>query len=194
MDPGSRLARIARYSNAGDSCHQGQPGRCDRCRIDSGRKTEAAFLPLISEVLEEDVGGSGGFDLLYIAPLKALITDQANRLEAICQEAELPVVPWHGDVAASIKTRATKRPRGILLITPESLEALFIRRGLDVPRLFRSVRAVILDEVHTMLDSERGVQLRSLLTRLELAIGRPVRRIGLSATLGDMARLVLSAS
>jgi ATP-dependent Lhr-like helicase len=110
--------------------------------------------------------------LIYsIAPLKALITDQANRLEAICQEAELPVVPWHGDVAASIKTRATKRPRGILLITPESLEALFIRRGLDVPRLFRSVRAVILDEVHTMLDSERGVQLRSLLTRLELAIG-----------------------
>jgi ATP-dependent Lhr-like helicase len=97
-------------------------------------------------------------------------------------------VPWHGDVAASIKTRATKRPRGILLITPESLEALFIRRGLDVPRLFRSVRAVILDEVHTMLDSERGVQLRSLLTRLELAIGRPVRRIGLSATLGDMAQ------
>jgi ATP-dependent Lhr-like helicase len=154
----------------------------------AGGKTEAAFLPLISEVLEEDVGGSGGFDLLYIAPLKALITDQANRLEAICQEAELPVVPWHGDVAASIKTRATKRPRGILLITPESLEALFIRRGLDVPRLFRSVRAVILDEVHTMLDSERGVQLRSLLTRLELAIGRPVRRIGLSATLGDMAQ------
>ena len=154
----------------------------------AGGKTEAAFLPLISEVLEAEVGGIGGFDLLYVAPLKALITDQANRLEAICQEVELPVVPWHGDVAASIKTRATKRPRGILLITPESLEALFIRRGLDVPRLFRSVRAVILDEVHTMLDSERGVQLRSLLTRLELAIGRPVRRIGLSATLGDMAQ------
>jgi ATP-dependent Lhr-like helicase len=131
----------------------------------AGGKTEAAFLPLISEVLEGGADGSGGFDLLYIAPLKALITDQANRLEAICQEAELPVVPWHGDIAASIKARATKRPRGILLITPESLEALFIRRGLDVPRLFRSVRSVILDEVHTMLDSERGVQLRSLLTR-----------------------------
>lgn len=150
----------------------------------AGGKTEAAFLPLISEILDGD--GGGGFDLLYIAPLKALITDQANRLEAICQEAELPVVPWHGDVSASIKARATKRPRGILLITPESLEALFIHRGLDIPRLFRSVRAVVLDEVHTMLDSERGVQLRSLLTRLELAIGRPVRRIGLSATLGDM--------
>jgi ATP-dependent Lhr-like helicase len=71
----------------------------------------------------------GGFDLLYVAPLKALITDQANRLEAMCQEAELPVVPWHGDVSASIKARAVKRPRGVLLITPESLEALFMRRS-----------------------------------------------------------------
>jgi ATP-dependent Lhr-like helicase len=151
----------------------------------AGGKTEAAFLPLISEVLEGENNGEG-FDLLYVAPLKALITDQASRLEAICQEAELPVVPWHGDIAASIKARAIKRPRGTLLITPESLEALFMRRGLEIPRLFRSVRAIILDEVHTMLDSERGVQLRSLLTRLELGIGRPVRRIGLSATLGDM--------
>ncbi|WP_068092914.1 DEAD/DEAH box helicase [Novosphingobium rosa] len=158
----------------------------------AGGKTEAAFLPLISQVIADEEA-VGGFDLLYVAPLKALITDQANRLEAMCQEAELPVVPWHGDVSASIKARAVKRPRGVLLITPESLEALFMRRGLEIPRLFRSLRAVILDEVHTMLDSERGVQLRSQLTRLELAIGRPIRRIGLSATLGDMdqARIYL---
>jgi ATP-dependent Lhr-like helicase len=153
----------------------------------AGGKTEAAFLPLLSEVLEAENSGDG-FDLLYVAPLKALITDQASRLEAICQDAELAVVPWHGDVAASIKTRAIKRPRGVLLITPESLEALFMRRGLEIPRLFRSVRAVIIDEIHTMLDSERGVQLRSLLTRLELSIGHTVRRIGLSATLGDMGQ------
>lgn len=158
----------------------------------AGGKTEAAFLPLISQVITDEDGGNG-FDLLYVAPLKALITDQANRLEAMCQEVELPVVPWHGDISASIKARAVKRPRGVLLITPESLEALFMRRGLEIPRLFRSVRAVVLDEVHTMLDSERGVQLRSLLTRLELGIGRPIRRIGLSATLGDLdqARIYL---
>lgn len=151
----------------------------------AGGKTEAAFLPLISQVL----GGSeeaGGFDLLYIGPLKALITDQAGRLDDICREVELPVTPWHGDVSASAKSRALKSPRGILLITPESLEALFIRRGLEIPRLFRATRAIIIDELHTVLDSERGVQMRSLLTRMELAIGRRVRRVGLSATLGDM--------
>ncbi|WP_299211251.1 DEAD/DEAH box helicase [uncultured Tateyamaria sp.] len=151
----------------------------------AGGKTEAAFFPLISQVLDAPAE-CGGFDVLYIGPLKALITDQAGRLEGICQEAELPVVPWHGDVSQSVKTRAKKNPKGILLITPESLEALFVRRGLEIARLFGATRAVVIDELHTVLDSERGVQLRSLLTRLELAIKRPIRRIGLSATLGDM--------
>lgn len=151
----------------------------------AGGKTEAAFLPLISQVLDHPVEGSG-FDLLYIGPLKALITDQAMRLEGICEPEELPVVPWHGDVLQSVKTRALLAPRGILLITPESLEAIFIRRGLEIARLFASTRAVVIDELHTVLDSERGIHLRSLLTRLELAIKRPIRRIGLSATLGDM--------
>ena len=151
----------------------------------AGGKTEAAFLPLISQVLDAPAEKSG-FDLLYIGPLKALITDQAGRLKEICREAELPVVPWHGDVSNSVKSRALKTPRGILLITPESLEALFVRRGLEILRLFGATRAVVIDELHSVLDSERGVQIRSLLTRLELAVKHPIRRIGLSATLGDM--------
>lgn len=151
----------------------------------AGGKTEAAFLPLLSQVLESPAE-MPGFDLLYVAPLKALITDQARRLEDMCRETDIPVTPWHGDVSSSIKTRATKRPRGVLLITPESLEALFIRRGLEMPRLFGATRAVILDELHSILDSERGIQMRSLLTRLEISLKRPIRRVGLSATLGDM--------
>ncbi|UWR49792.1 DEAD/DEAH box helicase [Phaeobacter inhibens] len=151
----------------------------------AGGKTEAAFLPLISQVLDDPAEVSG-FDLLYIGPLKALITDQAMRLEDLCRDAELPVYPWHGDVSSSVKSRAMKSPKGILLITPESLEALFVRRGLEIPRLFGATRAVVIDELHSVLDSERGVQMRSLLTRLEIAVKRPIRRIGLSATLGDM--------
>ena len=151
----------------------------------AGGKTEAAFLPLISQVLNAPAKGDG-FDLLYIGPLKALITDQARRLDDICREAELPVAPWHGDISQSVKTRALKAPKGVLLITPESLEALFIRRSLEIPRLFGTTRAVVIDELHSVLDSERGVQLRSLLKRLEFAIKRSIRRIGLSATLGDM--------
>lgn len=151
----------------------------------AGGKTEAAFLPLISQVLDDPQAGDG-FDLLYLGPLKALITDQARRLDGMCHEAGLPVVPWHGDIAGSIKTRALKNPRGILLITPESLEALFIRRGNEIPRLFGALRAVVIDELHSVLDSERGVQMRSLLNRIENRLGRPLRRIGLSATLGDI--------
>ena len=151
----------------------------------AGGKTEAAFLPLISQVLDTP-SQRVGFDLLYVGPLKALITDQADRLKDICSEAELSVTPWHGDVSQSIKTRALKRPSGILLITPESLEALFLRRGMEIPRLFGATRAVVVDELHSMLDSERGVQMRSLLTRLELSTGRKIQRVGLSATLGDM--------
>lgn len=152
----------------------------------AGGKTEAAFLPLISQVLASDAAKASGFDLVYVGPLKALINDQTRRLEAICETMELPVVPWHGDIAANIKERARRNPRGILLITPESLEALFVRRGPEIPRLFGGTRAVVIDELHTLLDSERGIQLRSLLTRLELATGHGIRRVGLSATLGDM--------
>jgi ATP-dependent helicase Lhr and Lhr-like helicase len=151
----------------------------------AGGKTEAAFLPLISQVIDSAVQ-SAGFDILYIGPLKALISDQAQRLKAICHEAELPVVPWHGDIAASVKSKALKVPKGILLITPESLEALFMRRGLEIPRLFQNTRAIVIDELHSFLDSERGIQMRSLITRLEISTRRQMRRVGLSATLGDM--------
>lgn len=151
----------------------------------AGGKTEAAFLPLISGILETPSDRTG-FDILYIAPLKALITDQAGRLDDLCDGSGLPVVPWHGDVSASVKKRALKSPRGTLMITPESLEALFVRRNAEIARLFGATRAIVLDELHTILDSERGVQVRSLLARLERSVGRSIRRVGLSATLGDM--------
>lgn len=151
----------------------------------AGGKTEAAFLPLLSQVLDNP-SADVGFDLLYIGPLKALITDQAERLEGICRHTDMSVVPWHGDISNTVKAKAIKKPDGVLLITPESLEALFIRRGMEIPRLFGATRAVVIDELHTVLDSERGIQMLFLLTRLELAVKRRIRRVGLSATLGDM--------
>ncbi len=151
----------------------------------AGGKTEAAFLPLVSSVLEHP--REGGFDLVYVSPLRALINDQFERMEDLCARAELPVHPWHGDISQSVKTRARKNPRGVLLITPESLEALFVLRGLEIPALFMSARAVVIDELHALLGNERGIHLRSLLTRLEMAVGHRIRRVGLSATLGEMA-------
>ena len=151
----------------------------------AGGKTEAAFLPLISRVIESDSKGHG-FDLLYISPLRALINDQFRRLEDLCETVDLPVHPWHGDISAAIKSKARRNPRGILLITPESLEAMFVLRGLEIPRLFGKLDCIVIDELHVLLDTERGIQLRSLLSRLEFTARRRIRRIGLSATLGEM--------
>jgi ATP-dependent Lhr-like helicase len=152
----------------------------------AGGKTEAAFLPLISQMAAAGAGGQSGFEVVYVSPLKALINDQFRRLEGLCETTDIPVHKWHGDVSSGLKHKARKTPRGVLLITPESLEALFVRNGTEIPRLFAGARAVVVDELHSFLDSERGVHLRSLASRIELAVNRSPRRIGLSATLGDM--------
>ena len=148
-------------------------------------KTEAAFVPLLSRLVSAGRQAQG-FEILYVSPLKALINDQFRRLEELCEALEIPVHKWHGDVSSAAKARAMRAPQGVLLITPESLEALFVRRGREIPRLFSSVSNVVVDELHSMLDTERGVQLRSLLNRIEIAVRRQIRRVGLSATLGDM--------
>lgn len=149
-------------------------------------KTEAAFLPVCSR-LESDPSRIPGARVLYVAPLKALINDQYDRLSGLCEKLEIPLYRWHGDVLASKKSAFLKRPGGILLITPESLEALFVVRGPAVGGLLAALQYVIVDELHAFLGTERGAQLRSLLHRVELAIRRRVPRVGLSATLGDMS-------
>ncbi|MDX6741147.1 DEAD/DEAH box helicase [Actinocorallia sp. A-T 12471] len=148
-------------------------------------KTEAAFLPICSVLASAEPGP--GISALYVAPLKALINDQDERLEGLCGGLGIAVHPWHGDVPGSRKARVLARPSGILLITPESLEALFVLRGTRVAALFADLRYVVIDELHSFIGIERGAQLQSLLHRLELAVRRRVPRVGLSATLGDMA-------
>lgn len=146
-------------------------------------KTEAAFLPICSQLVET---ASTGIQALYISPLKALINDQFRRLDQLCEHLEIPVHRWHGDVDAGKKQKILREPRGILLITPESLEALFVLRGPEVRRLLGGVRFAVIDELHAFMGAERGRQVQSLLHRLELAVRHRIRRIGLSATIGDM--------
>jgi ATP-dependent Lhr-like helicase len=148
-------------------------------------KTEAAFLPICSRLLSDPASGPG-VQVLYIAPLKALINDQHGRLSGLCERLDIPVSRWHGDVPAARKSAVLKHPAGMLLITPESLEALFVLRGPEVGTLLAGLRYVVIDELHSFLGTERGAQLRSLLHRVELALRRQVVRVGLSATLGDM--------
>lgn len=146
-------------------------------------KTEAAFLPVLSSIASEP---GPGIRAIYIGPLKALINDQFRRLEELCKHADIAVHRWHGDVNASAKKRLINTPSGVLLITPESLESLFINRSSNLLSLFGDTRFVVIDEVHSFMGTERGIHLQSLLRRLDLLRGRPSRRIGLSATVGDL--------
>ena len=148
-------------------------------------KTEAAFFPIIT-LFSEDPPSSVG--CLYIGPLKALINDQFLRLNDLCEEADIPVWHWHGDVAQSHKERLMKRPSGILQITPESLEALLLHKHAAIPKLFHDLRFVVIDEVHSLLRGDRGGQTLCLIERLSRLAGVNPRRIGLSATMGDPER------
>jgi ATP-dependent helicase Lhr and Lhr-like helicase len=150
----------------------------------AGGKTEAAFLPIFSKLMNEP---ETGIRVLYISPLKALINDQYRRLSALGELLEIPIHPWHGDVDAARKQKVLKHPSGIVLITPESLEALFVRRGYELAVLFRALKYIVIDELHSFIGVERGQQLQSLMARIELVVQQSIPRIGLSATLGDMA-------
>ncbi len=148
-------------------------------------KTEAAFFPILS-LFDEDPPASVG--ALYIGPLKALINDQFLRLNDLCEEADIPVWHWHGDVNRSHKDKLIKHPSGILQITPESLEAMLRHRHQDIVRLFGDLRFVVIDEVHSLMRGDRGAQVLCLLERLQRMSGAMPRRIGLSATIGDLEK------
>ncbi|KQQ86258.1 DEAD/DEAH box helicase [Aureimonas sp. Leaf324] len=145
-------------------------------------KTEAAFLPILTQVAGAE---EAGLSVVYVAPLKALINDQYRRLLPLCERLEMPIVRWHGDAPQADKTRTLRNPRGVVLITPESLEAMFVRRSGGLGRLFGNVRFVVVDELHAFLSGPRGLHLHSLLNRLDGVAGRTMRRVGLSATIGD---------
>lgn len=145
-------------------------------------KTEAAFLPILTEL---DAQPSSSVGILYISPLKALINDQFERIEDMLRQTDIPVTKWHGDVSQNVKAKLIQHPRGILQITPESLEAMLMRNRANVIRLFGDLRYVVIDEVHYFMNDDRGLQLLCLLERIQRLIGICPRRIGLSATLGD---------
>ncbi len=147
-------------------------------------KTEAAFFPILSQLYLAPVTG---VSVLYIAPLKSLINDQFARMEEILEQSGIRVTHWHGDVATSQKKKLLENPEGILQITPESLEAMLIRRPNDIGRLFGQLQYVVLDEIHTLTGSDRGNQILCQLARVERIIGHSPRRIGLSATIGSPA-------
>jgi ATP-dependent Lhr-like helicase len=144
-------------------------------------KTEAAFLPILSKVDFNERGVA----VLYISPLIALINDQFMRVEDLCKDMEIAVTKWHGEASRSLKAKLLKDPQGVVLITPESLEAMFTNKPYDVKNLFTGLKYVVIDEIHSFIGSDRGVHLKSLLSRLQAINSHGFSVVGLSATLGD---------
>jgi ATP-dependent Lhr-like helicase len=144
-------------------------------------KTEAAFLPILSKI---DFTHEG-VQVLYISPLIALINDQFYRIEELCAYLDVKVTKWHGEAKKSEKDHLLKRPEGIVLITPESLEAMFVNKPYNVKQLFANLKYIVIDEIHSFIGTDRGIQLKSILSRLANINNSKYCVVGLSATIGD---------
>ena len=144
-------------------------------------KTEAAFLPVLSMLLQEPQR-IRGIKLLYITPLRALNRDMLERLEWWCNNLDIKLAVRHGDTETKERTRQSRSPPTILITTPETLQAIL--PGWILRQHLRHVRWVVIDEVHEIADSKRGSQLSLALERLRRIVGKDFQTIGLSATIG----------
>ena len=145
-----------------------------------GGKTIGGFMPSIDDFINNNYK-SQEFHTLYISPLKALTTDvQRNLLNPINDlKINIKVETRTSDTSTYNKAKQIKKPPNFLMTTPESFALLMART--DVINLFKNLKFVIIDELHTFFDSKRGHLLSLNLARLRSI--KPFQVIGLSATL-----------
>ena len=153
----------------------------------AGGKTEAAFLPVLSRMLD---GHWTGTSVLYVCPIKALLNNLEPRLAHYAGLVGRRVEVWHGDVSAARKRRILSDPPDVLLTTPESLEGMLISPRLEREAWFGQMRCVIADELHAFAAGDRGWHLRSVITRIDRYADHPLQRIGLSATVSNPDELL----
>ena len=148
----------------------------------AGGKTEAAFFPIISQMLTE---GWTGLSVLYVSPIRALLNNQEQRLQRYFELVGRRAACWHGDTSQGSKRRAVIDSPDCLLTTPESLEAILVSAKIDHREFFKNVQIVIIDELHAFAGDDRGWHLLSVFSRIKRLAGRDLQRIGLSATVGN---------
>ncbi|NLV28409.1 MAG: DEAD/DEAH box helicase [Methanomicrobiales archaeon] len=149
----------------------------------AGGKSEAAFIPVLDRIIKQGDCDSKPV-CLYIAPLKALINDIADRFTHILNPLHYDLLVIHGD------TPLKKIPDSpvFLLTTPESLMVLLYKRDSSI---LSSIRYCIIDELHALAGSLRGLQILSALNHLEKENCTEITRIGLSATIGNPEEILL---
>jgi len=148
----------------------------------AGGKTEASMFPALASLVEHEPDGVG---VIYIAPIKALLNNQEERLGTYAEMVGLRRFVWHGDVGDSAKRRFVKDPAEILMTTPESLEVMLVSARSPVQRLFKDLRLIVIDEVHALAGTDRGAHLMSVIERLAPVSQNDIQRVGLSATVGN---------
>ncbi len=153
----------------------------------AGGKTEAALFPTLSMLVERPPESVAA---LYIAPIKALLNNQAERLGTYTEMVGLTRFVWHGDVEAHARGGFLKDPCDLLMTTPESLEVMLVSRRVDAAALFADLRIVIIDEIHAMAGTDRGAHLLSVIERLAVLSRHDVQRVGLSATVGNPVEIL----
>lgn len=153
----------------------------------AGGKTEAATFPLLTRMSTEDWRGTS---VLYVCPLRALLNNLQPRLSSYAQWLGRTAEVRHGDTTAGQRKRLQAEPPDILLTTPESLEAMLVSTVTSPQVMFANLRAIVVDEVHAFAGDDRGWHLQGVLSRLEAIAGRPLQRIGLSATVGNPHELL----
>ncbi len=146
-------------------------------------KTEAVLLPVFSRLVEQKTAEPTGIQVIYITPLRALNRDMLKRLTYWCQQLNISVDVRHGDTEMKIRRKQARQPPQMLVTTPETLQAIL--PGSQMRRHLKTVQTVIVDEVHDLAESKRGVQLALALERLAEVTERDFQRIGLSATVGN---------
>ncbi len=149
-------------------------------------KTEAAFLPVFSRLLEM-VERPVGVKVLYITPLRSLNRDLLERLQWWCQSLDIRISVRHGDTDLRERYQQSRIPPDILITTPETLQA--IMPGRILRRHLGQVRWVIVDEIHEFAEDKRGSQLSLALERLRLITEHDFQVVGLSATIGSPERV-----
>lgn len=153
----------------------------------AGGKTEASIFPLLAGMITDEPDTVG---VLYVAPIKALLNNQAERLKTYAEMVGLRRFLWHGDTTASERQGFVKEPAHILMTTPESLEVMLLSGRVPHQRLFGDLRAVVIDEIHAMAGLDRGAHLMSVLERLAPLSRHDLQRVGLSATVGNPADIL----